>query len=82
MSLLLLRVCTATCADGWVLQLPHAAVECKKCHARDAVFFQSQQRTPETGMVRVLSSFNTFGLLKNSRHFSTFAANAENSGLR
>ncbi|CZT14805.1 related to RPB9 DNA-directed RNA polymerase II, 14.2 KD subunit [Ramularia collo-cygni] len=30
--------------------LPHAAVECKACHARDAVFFQSQQRTPETGM--------------------------------
>ncbi|KAF2481743.1 hypothetical protein BDY17DRAFT_299574 [Neohortaea acidophila] len=30
--------------------LPHAEVECNKCHARDAVFFQSQQRTAETGM--------------------------------
>ncbi|KAF2215367.1 hypothetical protein CERZMDRAFT_35988 [Cercospora zeae-maydis SCOH1-5] len=30
--------------------LPHAEEECKKCGARDAVYFQSQQRTAETGM--------------------------------
>jgi hypothetical protein len=38
---------------GRFVQLPHAKVSCKneKCHAKDAVFFQSQQRTAETGMV-------------------------------
>ncbi|EME45656.1 hypothetical protein DOTSEDRAFT_43938 [Dothistroma septosporum NZE10] len=32
--------------------LPHAEIECPnpKCDVRDAVFFQSQQRTAETGM--------------------------------
>lgn len=35
----------------WFVQLPHAEEECSKCGQRDAVFFQSQQRTAETGMV-------------------------------
>lgn len=39
------------------MQLPHADVECSNCHQRDAVFFQSQQRTAETGMVRVASYY-------------------------
>jgi len=40
-----------------VLQLPHTEEhECKKCGTRDAVFFQSQQRTRETGMVRITLS--------------------------
>ncbi|QIX00415.1 hypothetical protein AMS68_005932 [Peltaster fructicola] len=30
--------------------LPHAAEPCSKCSAADAVYFQSQQRTAETGM--------------------------------
>lgn len=30
--------------------LPHAEEECAKCGTRDAVYFQSQQRTAETGM--------------------------------
>ncbi|KAL1588685.1 hypothetical protein WHR41_02472 [Cladosporium halotolerans] len=30
--------------------LPHTAEPCSKCHGRDAVYFQSQQRTAETGM--------------------------------
>lgn len=34
-------------------QLPHVDKKCpnKKCGAHDAVFFQSQQRNAETGMV-------------------------------
>ena len=30
--------------------LPHAKVPCAKCKLSDAVYFQSQQRTAETGM--------------------------------
>ncbi|SMR48607.1 unnamed protein product [Zymoseptoria tritici ST99CH_1A5] len=30
--------------------LPHSDIMCKMCRGRDAVFFQSQQRTAETGM--------------------------------
>lgn len=30
--------------------LPHAEIECPKCTTKDAVFFQSQQRTADTGM--------------------------------
>jgi hypothetical protein len=42
---------------GRFVQLPHATVSCKnkKCHAKDAVYFQSQQRTAETGMVSYLT---------------------------
>jgi hypothetical protein len=42
---------------GRFVQLPHAKVSCKnkECNAKDAVYFQSQQRTAETGMV----SFST-----------------------
>jgi len=35
----------------WHVQLPHAEEQCKKCGTKDAVYFQSQQRTAETGMV-------------------------------
>jgi hypothetical protein len=43
---------------GRLVQLPHAVIECKnkKCISKDAVFFQSQQRTAETGMVSYLKS--------------------------
>ena len=37
-------------------QLPRSNKACPKCKAEDAVFFQSQQRSAETGMV-LLSLF-------------------------
>ena len=39
---------------GRFVQLPHAKVPCAKCKLSDAVYFQSQQRTAETGMVSYL----------------------------
>jgi hypothetical protein len=36
-----------------LLQLPRSNKTCPKCKTEDAVFFQSQQRTAETGMVSI-----------------------------
>lgn len=33
-------------------QLPRSNKQCPNCHENEAVFFQSQQRSAETGMVR------------------------------
>jgi len=43
-------------ADVEPVQLPHVDRECPnaRCGARDAVYFQSQQRTAETGMVSIM----------------------------
>jgi DNA-directed RNA polymerase subunit M/transcription elongation factor TFIIS len=35
----------------FILQLPRSNKTCPKCKTEDAVFFQSQQRSAETGMV-------------------------------
>lgn len=35
-----------------LLQLPRSNKQCPSCDGTEAVFFQSQQRTAETGMVR------------------------------
>lgn len=35
-----------------IVQLPRSNKTCPKCKTEDAVFFQSQQRSAETGMVR------------------------------
>jgi DNA-directed RNA polymerase II subunit RPB9 len=43
-------------ANITVFQLPRSNKACPKCKAEDAVFFQSQQRSAETGMV-LLSSY-------------------------
>lgn len=40
-----------TFADA-MLQLPRANKKCPSCNHEEAVFFQSQQRSAETGMVR------------------------------
>jgi Transcription factor S-II (TFIIS) len=38
-----------------IIQLPRATQKCPKCKERDAVYFQSQQRAADTGMVSVKS---------------------------
>ena len=38
----------------FLLQLPRAKRDCPACNHDQAVFFQSQQRSAETGMVRSL----------------------------
>lgn len=42
-------------ADGWLhtQQLPRAVKLCPKCGESEAVYFQSQQRAADTGMVRI-----------------------------
>ena len=47
--LFLLQGVLTTCSTN--LQLPRTNKQCPKCDSTEAVFFQSQQRTAETGMV-------------------------------
>ena len=42
-------------ADRKTFQLPRMKQQCPKCDSTEAVFFQSQQRTSDTGMVSFLS---------------------------
>ena len=44
----------APLADLIFLQLPRSTQRCPKCRNTDAVHFQSQQRTNETGMVSLV----------------------------
>lgn len=39
--------------------LPRSNKQCPQCHLEDAVFFQSQQRSAETGMVSIIYTQDT-----------------------
>lgn len=64
-------------------QLPRSNKECPKCHETEAVFFQSQQRTAETGMVCLLAfrEWELFAYFRY-RNYTMFAAVAVTSGNR
>lgn len=62
-----------------LLQLPRSNKTCPKCNHEEAVFFQSQERSAETGMVSILLPWYIHLIVLTiclSRNFSTFAASA------
>lgn len=53
-------------------QLPRSNKQCPNCHENEAVFFQSQQRSAETGMVRPFVLYEPGKLLLTSGFRSSF----------
>lgn len=59
------------------LQLPRSNKDCPRCHESEAVFFQSQQRTSETGMVNFHPYYHPTFLICCVRNYFMFAAVVE-----